>query len=339
MFSFLSRKKTSIDVGTFSIKVANLSSRGGKQFVDLLEIPNTLGYAIPTSDVQVEKMRDFLNKIVEKHKIAKKGLSLALPENVVSTQVIAIPYLTDSELASSVSWQAEQYIPIPKNELSLEYKVLYRPDRNAKNEKMRVLLIGARRNVLNNFTNCFTSIGLQPNVLETQALALVRAAKIKRDDPATIIAHIGANNMILAIVHNGEVRFIINHPAGSEMITKTLITNFGLTRENAENYKMQYGMVQENFEGKLYSAILPMANLIINQIKNTLTFFNSKNPDINITRLMLSGGGGHLNGFPEFLVENLGLETILINPFDGVETNVANNNPMSFAVNMGLLLR
>jgi Tfp pilus assembly PilM family ATPase len=145
--------------------------------------------------------------------------------------------------------------------------------------------------------------------------------------------------MILAIVHQGEVRFIINHPTGSEMITKTLITNFGLTRENAENYKIQYGMSRENFDGKMYSAILPMANLIINQIKNTLTFFNSKNPEINIGRLMLSGGGGHLIGFPDFLVENLGLETILINTFDGIETNVANNNPMSFAVNMGLLLR
>ncbi len=339
MFSLFSSSITTIDIGSFSAKVVKSIKKGKKQVVDVLEVPNTLGFSVPSSDGQVERLRDFLKQLIDKHKIAHNNIRLALPETVVSTQVISIPYLTDGELASSISWQAEQYIPVPKNELSLEYKVLYRPDRNERNGMMRVLLVGTRKVILNNFINSFTAIGLEPTILETQSLALVRAAKIQKDDPATLIVHIGANNMILIIVNKGEIRLVVNQPSGGEMITKTLITNFGLTRENAENYKIKYGMLKENFEGKMFNAIVPMVNITINQIKNTLTFFSSQNKDVSIGRLMLSGGGGHLLGFQEFLVEALGLEIIAINTFDGVENNIVNNNPMAFAVNMGLLLR
>ncbi len=115
---------TTIDIGTYAIKI--LSGKGGKRthISKSVESFNTSGSDNPQNETQRKQLSELLGDLINQNKIPKGSVRLSLPEHLASTQIISIPSLTTSELASAIDWQAEQHIPIPKNELNLEYQVL-----------------------------------------------------------------------------------------------------------------------------------------------------------------------------------------------------------------------
>src|SRR5258708_6380330 len=200
----------SIDLGSFSVKA--VQGKPGKtiQVTRAFETPNPTEVAAATDEATAEKLTELIKNVFTDHRLATTDVHLSLPETLVSTKVISIPPLSDAELATAIQWQAEQYIPIPKDELSLEYQVLYRPDRREKDTQMRVLLVGARKSVIEKYTDLFLRVGIEPTVLETQTLSLFRSLEFSLEDPPTLIIDMGATSTHLATVHQGELSFVYN---------------------------------------------------------------------------------------------------------------------------------
>jgi type IV pilus assembly protein PilM len=139
---------TALDIGTHTIKA--ISAKGGKQIQVLktVDIPNSLGLVIPQSDQETTQFSEMIANLINDYKLDASDVRLSLPESIIANKVIEVPVLTDAELASAVGWQAEQYIPIPKDDLSLEYQVLFRPDKKMPDAKMKVLLVASRKSFI-----------------------------------------------------------------------------------------------------------------------------------------------------------------------------------------------
>ena len=177
---------TAIDIGTYAIKAIAADPDGTPNILRTIEIPNNFGVAMPTDDLQTEQLSELINNTIFENKLPHTDIRLSLPETAVSTKVITIPFLTDAELASAIGWQAEQHIPIPKEELSLQYKVLYRPPKSSLSQKnneqaqMRVLLTGTRKPLVERYLALFTNAGIEPSFLETQMLSVLRSLGIEQ---------------------------------------------------------------------------------------------------------------------------------------------------------------
>ena len=142
-------ESVAVDLGSSQVKIIVTDKKGA--LAKTVIAPNNLNYSLPLKPNQIDGISTLLKQIFEEHKLPKKNILIAMPERYVATQVIEIPTLTDAELASSVAWQAQQYIPIPKEDLALNYQVLYRPDKKEVwAQNMRVLLAGISQSNLNN---------------------------------------------------------------------------------------------------------------------------------------------------------------------------------------------
>ncbi len=339
----LSSKKNqetvAVDLGSSFVKIVQIGKQG--EILQTLTVPNTLGYSVPTKTTQIDGTANFLKGIFEENHLPKTNLSLALPEKIVSTQVISIPTLTDSELASSINWQAQQYIPIPKEELVLNYQVLYRPDKkDSATQEMRVLLIGINQENLNNLLAAYKQAGLEPTVLETESLSVMRHLPADlRGDSASMIMNFGASGFDLCLTKGTEIAMALSHQTGSLMITRALMNTFNLPMDKAEEYKWYYGVDARHAEGKIAQAIVPLMQTILGDIKNTLTFFNNQNPTQSISRLFVCGGGAMMPGFPELLAANLNLEVLPLGVFDNTVGSIPENNHLIYAVASGLTKR
>jgi len=263
-----------------------------------------------------------------------------LPEAVVSTKVIHIPPLTDAELASAIGWQAEQHIPIPKNELSLQYKVLYRPPKTDKQTLMRVLLTGTRKPLVERYTSLFTNLGIEPTFLETQILSILRSLGITKTEPPTLIVSLGATNMDLTVVANGEILFVFTQPGVGALLTKVLQQAIGSDHQQAEQYKRTYGLQPTEFEGKVRDGLLPTINTLVTEIQKAIRYFNSQTAQNNpLQRVVLTSGTAQLPGLVEELTEKLAMEVLLAAPFATATGDIPAQNHQVFAVCMGLLMR
>lgn len=331
-----------LDVGTYSIKGVS-GKTGTKQVIvdKFVEIGNPNNWVVPSTDQQAAQFADLLDSFISDNKLPRTDVRLALPESVVTTKVIAMPPLTDAELASAIGWQAEQHIPISVDELALEYEVLYRPKRQEKNGQMRVLLVGARKSLITQLTELLLDKGIELTIIDTQTLAVIRSLQFTAEDPATMVIHMGGNSTILATVTAGELRFVYNIASGGAALTRALTQSLNLKSDQAEQYKRTYGMDPTHFEGRLVSALQPGVNVLVQEVRKALQFHLNLAADAAIRRLLLSGGGAHLPGLVQFLAEQLNLEVLVADPWAVVKTTIEPpvGNQATFAVTMGLLLR
>lgn len=328
-----------IDIGTYSIKT--LSGKSGKK-VDVaraVEVANPGGLAVPTDDASSEKLAELIDSTLTDHKLPRTDLRLSLPETVVSTKIISIPVLTDAELASAIGWQAEQHIPIPPEQLSLEYQVLFRPERKQKGGQMRVLLVGTRKEIVERFVDMFVMLGVEPRLLETQIFSVIRAIQFQGGDPTTLLVHIGASNMQMAVINQGELQFVTTHLSGGKVFTRALEQGINLDAQQAEQYKRTYGLDETQFEGKVSKVLMPTVEALINEMQKAITFFINQNPKLSVKRLLLSGGSSSLPGLVQLISSKLGLEVLVAAPFSNASGEIPEANHSVWTVCMGLLMR
>ncbi len=328
-----------LDIGTYSIK-ALAGKPGSKVVVERSsEVLNPLGLVIPTDDASKQKLTEYLNTFFTDHKLPRTDLRLSLPESAVSTKVISIPSLTDAELASAINWQAEQHIPIPLEELSLEYEVLHRPTRNDKEGKMRVLLIGVRKELVERYLQVFLDLGIEPSVLETQALSVLRSIQFSKEDGHSLLVHMGAASMDTVLINNDEVSFVFSTMNGGNLLTKALEQELGLEASQAEQYKRSYGLDEKQFQGKIAKALEPSVDLLVNEMQKAVQFFLQQNPTEKISRVLLSGGSALLPGLVEHVTKKLSLEVLLVAPFASSSGSIPDQGHLLYSVCMGLLMR
>jgi type IV pilus assembly protein PilM len=328
-----------IDIGTYSIKAISANPGTKPDIKKVVEVFNTTGVAIPTDDQSVQKLSQLIGTIINDYALPKTDVRIAIPETVVSTKVIPLPPLSDAELASAINWQAEQHIPIPPEELALEYQVLFRPGRNEK-LPMRVLLVGLRKVVIDRFVQVFSNIGIELNVIETQLLAIMRSLQFVPTDPTTLIVHLGGSSMNLALVRQGEIGFVLSHLNGGQLLSKSLEQSLTMDAAQAEQYKRTYGLDPAQFQGKVRSAMLPAARSLVAEVKKAIQFYINQNPQDAVKRVVLSGGSAMLPALVQYVTEETGCEVLVSAPFASATGDIppAINQP-AMTVCMGLLSR
>lgn len=324
-----------LDLGSALTKIAITDKKGDLERT--LITTNTIGFSIPKDRQQINSFANYLNDIFTQNKIPRTNVRLAMPEKFTSTQIVEIPTLTDVELATSIQWQAQQYIPIPKDDLALSYQVLYRPEK--KDEavtNMRVLLIGIHKQDLDNILEGLKIAGLEANLMETETIATLRNLPMQMGESAQMAINFGASGVDLTIVKNNELNLAISHPNGSDMITRALMTAFNLPKDKAEEYKKAYGIDPKHFDGKIARVIQPLVQTIISDIQNTITFYNNKNNLNTLTRLYFAGGGAMMPGFPEVLAANFNLEIAPLDIFANIQGNIPEKDHLLYPVAIGL---
>lgn len=328
-----------IDIGTYTIKIVQ-GKQGKKPSLErIIETFNTAGVAVPADEVSFDKLQVLIDAVFTDNKLSRRDVRISLPETVVSTKVIEIPSLSDAELSSAIGWQAEKYIPIPPEELSLEYQVLFRPNKND-NAPMRVLLIGTRKKVVERYVELFNAIGIEPALIETQLLSVMRSLDFTVQDPTTLIVHLGSSSMDLALVAKSELQFVVSHINGGQLLSRTLEQTLALTIDQAEQYKRTYGLDPAQFQGKVRQALLPALSVLITEIRKTIQFYLAQHPQDPVQRIVLSGGTALLPGLVQHITSELGVETLVAAPFAQASGTVPSTiNHPSFTVVMGLLMR
>ncbi|HQM15866.1 MAG TPA: type IV pilus assembly protein PilM [Candidatus Woesebacteria bacterium] len=331
---------TAIDIGSHSFKA--IVAKLGKQptITRVAETPNTSGISIPKDESQASKLAEILDQFFNDHKLPRTDVYLSLPEEVVATKVIYLPPLSDAELASAIDWQAEQHIPIPLNQLSLEYQVLYRPPKNQKDQPMRVLLVGTRRNVVELISQVFFTIGIQPKAMETQIFSIIRALGFEESDPTTLIVHIGAENTQLAVVEKTEIKIAANKKGGGTILTKAIqqaVSN--ITLQQAQEYKHSCGLDPQQLQGKIAQILLPTLEPITQEVVKLIRYYNNEQPQAPILRMVLTGGTAQLPRVVGYFTQATNLEVLLAAPFAGVQGEIPTSNHQPFIVCTGLIMR
>jgi type IV pilus assembly protein PilM len=237
---------------------------------------------------------------------------LALPESEVYTRIIQVPKLSATELASSIPYEAEQYVPVALSEVELYHQVL---DEEASEDQktMRVLLIAVTKERLSKLTQTIDAAGLIPKSVETEMFSLKRLFADRQK--TQILLQMGHRTTDMMILDKGNCLSIHSLATGSLSMTKTLMNELSLTEAQAEEYKKTYGIKDDLLEGKVAVLLKPQLTGVIDQISKALIYLQQQGFNKKADQLVLSGGGALLPGLTSFLVEKLNIEVVVGDPF------------------------
>ena len=210
--------------------------------------------------MELKVVSDAISKLLKEIKTNIKEVALALPEAQIFTRVIEMPIMSEAEMASAIKWEAEQYVPLPLSEASLDFTIL---DKKEADNKMNVLLVAAPTVLINKYKTIVEEAGLSLIAIETEITSLSRAFMDSQENaPVTAIIDIGGQTSCLAIMKQGILAFTRSIQVGGISLTRAIAQSLSLEEEQAENYKKTYGLAQDKMDGKVREAILPIIEVL-----------------------------------------------------------------------------
>lgn len=333
-----------LDIGSHTIKLIELGFEGNS--VGLIaagSIPTPPKALTSTVPADSEAIAQAIKRLMKETGAKSKEVHIALPESKVFTRVIEVPSLSQRELTSAIQWEAEQYIPLPLDQVNLDFTIL-RDAKETGTNKMEVLLVAAPKTLLDRYLSILELAELTPIAAETEVIATTRAlSRSASNIRSLMIVSLGAQTTDIAIMRNGTLTFTRSLSAGGDALTRALAQSLDFNLTQAEEFKRTYGIQPDKLEGKIAAAAKPITDTIVTELKRALAFYQEKYKENSVALVLLSGGTARLPGMVVYLAQSLGVEVQLANPWVGITRaprfNVLNTEGPNFCVAVGLALR
>lgn len=307
-----------LDLGRHNFRAVELEKDKGRFVI------NKFGYydnpklnIEATSKEDIQNYASAIKDFFAETQFSTKNVVISLPEQQVFMRVIKVPEMADKDLKNSIQFEAEQYIPMPVKEVNLSYQKID-SDFDDKS-KMNVLLVAAKKTILEKYIGILKEARLTPKGVEPEALAIGRILGDNEERPsASIIVNIGVSSTLVIITYRGFVRFTRSIPIGGEILTRSIQQSLGLDFGQAEEYKKAYGLDSNFVEGKVFNVLKPIFDNVVLEINRSKIFFTTHNPNVNINRVILCGGTALMPGILFYMATNLDLEVELANPWKNI---------------------
>jgi len=332
-----------IDIGQNTVKVTCLSNDNSKIILEAVGESRTpkIDDKKIDKDVFLNEAGKIIKKLLNDLKIKNKQVVVSLPEDEVISRLVRLPPLKDSEIMDALRFEAETFVPFPLEDVLIDYEIIEKDDSG----RLTIFVIAAKNDLISSYIKLFKSIGLQLLALESPAISLRRVLKLGMPMvERVIVVDMGEKYSDVFSINKNNVYFARSLSVGGESLTRAISLSLNLDMASAEEYKKAYGMKEDELEGKIRNAILPIFNDISEEIRKTLALFNE---DIGKSAelLVLTGGGANLPGMAEALTKISGIEVQVLQPFVNVDTTKVqsgynlNTEGCKFSLAVGLALR
>lgn len=331
-----------LDLGATGVRVVELKSGATKSVLHYghAQLEGTLGM----SDAKIDqnKVSRIVADLVKSSGVSTKNVAVNLPSNRVFTTVVDMDKLPPAELAKTIRYQADSYIPTPLAESKLDWAGLGPSPKDPK--KMEVLLSSVPNTYIENRLEILEAAGLNVVAFEPDNMALARALVPLDNGQPQLILDIGsiATDLIVTV---GQVPHLSRSIAvGYQALVQSAAHYLGVDQAQANQFVFKFGLGKDKLEGKVYNALIGAIENLVAEIDKSIKFFESRYPNQKMDRIIVTGGASALPEFPLYLANQFKLNVEIGDAWRNVSYPATQQNELAalsnhFAVAVGLAER
>jgi type IV pilus assembly protein PilM len=319
MFSFRKAKGVvGLDIGSSMVKAVELKP-AGKGF----RVTAFGTEAVPPDSIvdgaiiDGGAVADAIRRLFENKAFKTKDVAASLSGNAVIVKKISLPVMTEAELAESIYWEAEQYVPFDIQDVNLDYQILNSGTGQDANGTMDVLLVAAKKEKIADYTGVITQAGRVPVLVDVDAFALQNAYEVNYGlDPHAVIVllNAGASAININILSGEQSLFTRDISIGGNAYTEAVQKELNLSFDKAEQAKKGEAVDGVTFED-VQPVLHAMTENVLLEIQKTFDFFKATAASDRIDRILLSGGASAVDGFAQALEDRFGAPVETFDPF------------------------
>jgi len=344
---FFSKKiePIALDIGSTFIKLVQLKgSNKNYQLVKFGVVPLPPEVIVEGAVMDAGRVVEAIKELLTAQKVTTKEVVISVSGSSVIIKRVSVADMTDEELAESIKWEAEQYIPFSIDDVNVDFQKL---GAGVTEGQADVLLVAVKKDKINDYVNLVKEAGLEPVVMDVDAFALANMYELNYETEAgfTALLNIGASVMNINILKDGMSIFTRDITVGGNRYTEALQKDFGLTYEDAEKVK-KGGEVEGTDKEQIASLMSSVTEDIVAETQRSFEFFRSTTGSDKVSRVLVSGGCARIGHFTSILSERLEIPVEVSNPFKNIKVDPKHFDaafmeeaaPMS-AVAVGLAIR
>jgi type IV pilus assembly protein PilM len=319
-----SKPVVGLDIGSSAVKAIELKRSGKGYKVTAIGIePLPPDSIVDGAIIDAGVVTDAVRRLLQSPRFKAKDVAASLSGSSVIVKKISLPVMTDSDLAESIHWEAEQYIPFDIQDVNLDYQILTPPAE--RNGTMDVMLVAAKKDKIADYTGVVSAVGKTPVVVDVDAFALQNAFEVNYpEDQSKVVALVnaGASAININLVSGGASLFTRDVSIGGNSFTEAVQKELGLPFEGAEDAKrgLPVDGVRADDIGPVLQAV--MENVLL-EIERTFDFYKATAANDRIDKVMVSGGTSLVEHFGTALRERLGTEVDRFDPFKSIPIDAA----------------
>jgi type IV pilus assembly protein PilM len=263
-------------------------------------------------DALAEALKDFF-----RDKKLPRNVRLGVANQRIVVRTLDAPPLQDKELAAAVRFEAQNLIPMPLDQAVLDFQVLG-PVETDEGPRTRVILIAARRDMVERLVNSARRAGLRPVGVDLSAFAMIRA--LAPSTPASTgggaVLYVNVAGLTnIAVAHGFTCLFTRTVAGGYDGLAGELAERCGLTLQHARQWLVHVGLVTPTTEISGDDAIVAEARTVLSdgvrriadEARNSLDFYRAAQDALPVEDAILCGPAITVPGFVEELGARIGV--------------------------------
>src|SRR5687767_5982861 len=313
-----SRTRTSVglDIGSGLIKLAVISHGSGEPVLTKVAFAPLVDDAIVEGEVMDPGIvADAVRGLFSAAGLKPKQVTTAVGGRDVIIKKIPMDRMKESEAREVIRWEAEQHVPFDMDNVELDFQIL---DPDGEGLQMMVLLVAAKRELVDHKMSLLADVGLNPSIIDVDAFALHNAFEINYPEAmngVVALVNIGHETTNIYILDDGVPVLTRDIPVGTRRFREDLQRERGQSAEEAEQL-LQGSASGEIPEGFLQTRTEELAV----GIERAGAFLQTASRSAGgISRIFLTGGGARIPRLSRALGDRLQIPVQLANPIEKLQ--------------------
>src|SRR3989344_5478473 len=252
----------------------------------------------------------FKNHIVGK--ITTRRVALSVPAMRTFNRPVKLPLLSNKELEEAVRLEAEQYIPVPIDQLYLDFTVIRKTEK-----EVDLFVVAVPKKIVDSHLTLARMLGLDVVAIETTIGAAARLfykAELNNDIP-TILIDFGSKSTDVTIFDK-TLLVTGTVTGGGDDFTDQIAKQLGVTTEEAHTIKTKYGLRHSKKQAEILATIQPTLDQLLKETRRMVRYYEERyGTNKKIEQIVTMGGGANVPGLSDYMTDNLRLPVRMSDPW------------------------
>jgi len=340
-----SKNLVGLDIGSSAVKLVELKDAkgGGYRLVKTGIEPLSPEAIVDGAIMDASLVVDTVNRVISSLNVRNNDFATSLSGHSVIIKKISLPAMSSEELAESIRWEAEQYVPFDINDVNLDYVVL-----EPGGETMDVLLVAVKKDKIGDYTSVITQAGKTPALVDVDAFAIQNAYEVNYPvEPGRVVAlvNIGASVTNVNVLSGANTIFWRDISFGGNQYTDAIQKQLSLGFEQADTLKKGEISGEHSLQ-EILPILRSVSDDLAQELQKTFDFFGATTSTEKIDQLFIAGGCSRIVNLDRQLKDRFGMPVEIMNPFRQIDVSGSaasaewlNENAPTLTVAVGLAVR
>lgn len=308
-----------LDIGSSSLKVMQVDTENHQHSVLGYGVtsfdPGAIVDGVITDPVSIAKVAQelFSKNIIGE--ITTRRVVLAMPASRTFNRTMTLPKMDTKDIAEAVRLEAEQYIPMPLEDLYIDYTVISQTDK-----EIELLAVAAPKKITDSYLSLMKLLGLETVLLETTISAASRLyVHAEQSDVPAVLIDLGSLSSDItiydkALIVTGTV------PGGGDNFTTFIADKLNVSKQEAHVIKTKYGLGLSKKQKEIVDSLNPILDQMSKELRRMIRYYEERsNTESKIGQVITMGGGANMPGLSEHLTNILRLPVRMCDPWQHLD--------------------